>query len=187
MSGWGKSVLAPRTLTRGSRDHLRVSHVCTTRRAPCGTQREKRSVRPLTWDGLAGGARKGLATHGAAASVAEKTPAGFGEPEVVLGDPHSCRNRRTARGPAAPGEQPVKRLDLARCKRANACRKRDLGGKARVLVAAPRVSLSASKGRQSVRFDGGRRFGLGKRRHWRAVCGTGSWFRQKPARPLKVG
>jgi hypothetical protein len=77
------------------------------------------------------------------------TPAGFGEPEAVLGDPHSCRNRRAARGPAAPGEQPVKRSDLARGKRANACRKRTSGGKAGGSVAAPRTFLRASKGTEA--------------------------------------
>lgn len=61
LSGRGKSVSAPRTLTRGSRGHLRVGHVRTARRAPCGTRREKRRVRPLAWDGLAGAARKGFA------------------------------------------------------------------------------------------------------------------------------
>lgn len=67
----------------------------------------------------------------------------------------------------------------------NACRKRGSGGKARVLVAAPSALLRASKGERSARLVGGRRFGLGKRRHWRAVCGTGPWFRQKPARPTE--
>jgi len=47
------------------------------------------------------------------------------------------------------------------------------------------VLLRASNGGRNARLVGGRRFGLGKRRHWRAVCGTGSWFRQKPARPTE--
>jgi len=47
------------------------------------------------------------------------------------------------------------------------------------------VLLRASNGGRHPRLVGGRRFGLGKRRHWRAVCGTGSWFRQKPARPTE--
>lgn len=139
--------MAPRTLTRGSRGHL--SGLVTFARRDerrGGTQRERRSARPLTWDGLAGGARKGLATHGAGASASEQTPAGFGEPEVVLGDPHSCRNRRTARGPAAPGEQPVKRLDLARCKRVNACRKRGPGGKARCTRGGSGRALTRQQG-----------------------------------------
>jgi hypothetical protein len=54
-----------------------------------------------------------------------------------------------------------------------------------VSVAAPRAALRASKGVQRARLVGGRRFGLGKRRHWRAVCGTGPRFRQKPARSRK--
>jgi hypothetical protein len=47
------------------------------------------------------------------------------------------------------------------------------------------VLLRASNGGRNAGLVGGRRFGLGKRRHWRAVCGTGSWFRQKPARPTE--
>lgn len=54
----------------------------------------------------------------------------FGDSGVVLGESHSCRNRRAARGPVAPSEQLVKHSDLACGKQANACRKLGLGGQA---------------------------------------------------------
>jgi len=170
-SGWGKSVLAPRTPARGSSGHAR-GHV--RRRAK---SKSRRATPDLGRSGWISPAREEVHLQARWLRPSEHA-SGFGESVVVLGDPHRCRNRRAARGPEAPGEQPDRRLDLACGKQANACRKLGLGGEAKRHQWRPRIpTLRASHGKGCAGPFDGRRLELGKRRHWRAVCGTGSWLR----------
>lgn len=96
---------------------------------------------------------------------------------VVLGDPHSCRNRRAARGSRAPGEDPGQAFEPS-LRRAGECVS-EAGARRRSRVHQWRSPSHPTRqprvGRRGL--VGGRRFGRGKRRHWLVVCGKRPWFR----------